>query len=198
MSDDRQYGFRGSMGLTLQDHVAIAKAPKLSHRPGWALVKDVAGKIWNSPNTAAGLVYGGAGMAVGQARHLMGKQPAPSVQWRDNAFQFTNNPFGGVGALTLGNTTTWVGDPYDPSDKTWHYDNGEPIRENGHTYPEHEQKHTIQAQQLGPLYLPSNIAGGLMGLIFDRDTKDPWHGPHNWNERGPQSNPPRPWAPMPK
>jgi hypothetical protein len=183
--------------MSPEEHAALARAPKLTDRPGWGLVKDIAGKVWNAPNTALGLLYGGAGMAAGEVGHLLGLQKkAPGVQWRNNALQFTNNPLGGVGALTLGNTTTWVGDPYDPTDSRW-FENGQPAREPGtrHTYPEHETPHTYQGQQLGPLYLPSNIAGGVMGLLFDRD-KDGhpnWHGPHNWNEAGPQSDPPRPW-----
>jgi hypothetical protein len=36
-----------------------------------------------------------------------------------------------------------------------------------------------------------------MGLVFDRDEKGrpDWHGQHNWNERGPQSDLAVPWAP---
>ena len=182
--------------LTLGEHAALEQAPKLSDRPIWDVVKDVAGKVWNSPNTGLGLLYGGAGRAVGEVGRLLGRQRAPGVRWRDNAVQFTNNPFGGVGALTLGNTTTYRGDPYDPKDPYW-YPKGEDPRtiENGHSIGEHEEQHTIQGQQLGPLYVPSNIAGGVMGLLFDRDRNgDPdWHGPHNWNETGPQENPPTPW-----
>jgi hypothetical protein len=177
----------------------VVQAPKLSERPGWGLVGDIAGKVWNAPNTALGLLYGGAGMAVGEVGHLLGLQKnAPGVRWRDNAVQFTDNPFGGVGALTLGNTTAYRGDPYDPADRYW-YPHGEDPRtiENGHSIGEHEAQHTYQGQELGPAYLPSNIAGGLMGLLFDRDPvtgKPDWHGPHNWNERGPQDSPPTPWG----
>lgn len=198
--DDRQYGFGAGFGtgLTLQDHAALAQAPKLSDRPGWGLAKDIAGKVWNAPNTALGLLYGGAGMAVGEVRHLMGQQPAPGVRWRDNAFQFTQNPFGGVSAITIGNATTYRGDPYDPKDTFWYPHGEDPTTyENGHAEGDHEKQHTFQGEQLGPLYLPSNIAGGLMGLLLDggQPDGDAWHGPHNWNERGPKSNPPRPWAP---
>jgi hypothetical protein len=130
-------------------------------------------------------------MAAGVVGHLLGLQhKAPKAFWNGNAVQFTNNPFGGFGALTLGNTTTWIGDPYDPTDPIWH-DDGVPKLENGHTYPEHETPHTYQGQQLGPLYLPSNILGGLTALLHDED----WHGDHNWNERGPKSNPPSLWVP---
>ena len=108
------------------------------------------------------------------------------MQVRDNAVQFLNNPFGGVGAITIGNTTTYYDDPYSP-DGRQHWAATE--RGEGHPVWEHERQHTIQGQQLGPLYLPSNLLGGLMALARDRD----WHGPHNWNERGPQLHPARPW-----
>jgi len=111
---------------------------------------------------------------------------------RDNAVQFLNNPFGGVGAITIGNTTTYYDDPYSPAGRQ-HWAATE--RGEGHTVWEHERQHTIQGQQLGPLYLPSNLLGGLTALALDRDRKGrpDWHGPHNWNERGPQLNPARPW-----
>jgi hypothetical protein len=76
---------------------------------------------------------------------------------------------------TLGKTTTYEGEPW--------IDHGIPVQE-------HERQHTIQGQQLGPFYLPSNLAGGALALVRDGD----WHGPGNWNERGPQERPPRPWG----
>ncbi|MBT1077307.1 hypothetical protein KJB29_18935 [Geobacter grbiciae] len=55
---------------------------------------------------------------------------------------------------------------------------------------QHESQHTIQGEQLGPLYLPSNILGLAAGQIINGNT----HGPANWNERGPQPTPPSPWG----
>lgn len=178
--------------LTIDEQAALAKAPK---RAGW---RDVVGKAWNAPNTAIGAAYGALGMGVGEVAHAFDDTvPKPKVFWRDNALQFTNNPFGGVSAITLGNTTTWKGDPYDPTDGDWFLSNGSPKLENGHTYPQHETQHTYQGEQLGPLYLPSNIAGGLTALLLDRDEhgRPNWHGDHNWNERGPQSRHLAPWRP---
>lgn len=156
-------------------------------------VADVAGKIWNGPNTALGALYGGVGHAIGWAEHLAGRRPeAPTVQVRDNALQFLNNPFGGVGAITIGNTTTYNDDPYSPQGRAnW----AETERRDGHPVWEHERQHTLQGQQLGPAYLPSNLLGGLTALALDRDQggHPDWHGPHNWNERGPQLNPARAW-----
>lgn len=155
-----------------------------------SVAADVAGKIWNSPNTALGAFYGGVGHAIGWAQHLAGRRAdAPRVQVRDNALQFLNNPFGGVGAITIGNTTTYNDDPYGPAGRA-RWRGREQIE--GHPVWEHERQHTIQGQQLGPAYLPSNLLGGLNAVAHGED----WHGPHNWNERGPKLNPPRPWAPL--
>lgn len=189
-------GSSGSLGgsspvLTVEEQAELAKAPK---RAGW---RDVVGKVWNAPNTAIGAIYGGLGMGAGEFAHVFGGAPEPKVFWRDNAVQFTNNPFGGVSAITLGNTTTWKDDPYGPPNDTWFKPDGSPKLENGHTYPQHETQHTYQGEQLGPAYLPSNIAGGLTALLFDRDEhgRPNWHGDHNWNERGAQRPVPTPWAP---
>lgn len=153
------------------------------------LLLDLAGKIWNSPNTAVGLAYGSLGMAIAALRRLLRGGPAPGIRWRDNAVQFTHNPLGGLGAITLGNTTAYVNDPYTPEGRrAW----AETERIEGHPIWEHERQHTIQGQQLGPLYLPSNLLGGVLALLMDGS----WHGRHNWNERGPQEHPPRPWRPL--
>ena len=173
----------------------MAKLSEGPAAPAAGGASGVLGKLWNAPNTAVGLVYGVLGLGAGVLAHALGRAPKPKVFWRDNALQFTNNPFGGLGAITLGNTTTWTGDPYDPADRTWH-DNGLPRREPhaageaGHTYPEHEIQHTYQGELLGPLYLPSNLLGGLYAVLRGEG----WHGPSNWNERGPQSPSPTPWA----
>jgi len=142
--------------------------------------RDVVGKAWNSPNTLVGLAYGGAGHLAGVA---MGTKPY--VTTGANAIQFRNNPFGGVGAITLGNTTTYSEDPSDPESKWARYN-----RDNAAPILEHERQHTVQGEQLGPFYLPSNLAGGALALARDGD----WHGPSNWNERGPQQPSPQPWS----
>jgi len=167
------------------DQAVLARGRR---RAGWG---NVAGKIWNAPNTAIGVVYGVLGMGAGALAHRLAGAARPKVFWRDNAIQFTNNPFGGVGAITLGNTTTWIGDPYDPADRVWRAADGSPRLENGHTYPQHETQHTYQGELLGPFYLPSNLLGGLNAVLRGEG----WHGDHNWNERGPQSAGLAPWAP---
>ncbi|MDB5422840.1 MAG: repeat protein [Phenylobacterium sp.] len=155
---------------------------------GSVSTKDVVGALFNAPNTAVGVAYGSVGDAVGEAAYAMGlAKKRPQMAFRDGAVEFTDNPFGGVSAITIGDSTTYKGNPYDPRDGYWARDR----RANGYPVWEHEKQHRIQGRQLGPLYLPSNLAGGLNALVRDGE----WHGPSNWNERGPQLNPPRPWAP---
>lgn len=133
--------------------------------------RNILGKTWNAPNTLIGLAYGGAGHVAGMAA---GTDPYVTVD--ANAIQFRNNPFGGVGAITLGNMTTYRKEPWIE-------------RKSGVSVEEHERQHTIQGEQLGPLYLPSNMVGGAWALARDGD----WHGPSNWSERGPQETSPQPW-----
>ena len=93
--------------LSLSEYLTLADAPKLKDRPRVDM-RDLAGKLWSAPNTALGLAYGLAGHAVGQANRLRpGDQPDPRIQVGNNAVEFVNNPFGGVSAITLGNTITY-------------------------------------------------------------------------------------------
>lgn len=163
--------------LSLEDRLLLAKHQKKN--------PNLLGKLWNAPNTALGLLYGGLGYAAGK---VLGTDPHASIG--GNAIQFTNNPFGGVSAITIGNTTTYNGNPYDTNDPFW-YENGIPKTSDGNLPYDHEEKHTYQGELEGPFYLPSNILGGLYGLLRDGD----WHGSHNWNETGPQMTPPRAWPP---
>lgn len=156
-------------------NVGSASAPS---SPGFLdTALDGLGKLWNAPNTLLGLAYGGIGHLAGWGAYALGLQDrAPSIGFGDNAIQFSNNPFGGAGAITLGNAQVFSGSPND-------------LAADGNRIGEHEMQHTYQGQLLGPLYLPSNLLGGLSGLLFGGD----WHAPQNWNEVGPQQNPPRPW-----
>lgn len=159
---------------------------------GW---RDIAGKIWNAPNELVGKAYGYLGDAVGGVGHAFAPDrfAKPEIRRGPGQTEFINNPFASGGAVTIGSNILYEDDPYSPQGrKNWagtEHDEGHPVWE-------HEQQHIHQARQLGPFYLPSNLAGGIAGLLFDRDKdgRPDWHGEHNWNERGPQSNPPRPWA----
>jgi RHS repeat-associated protein len=135
--------------------------------PGAQAALAAVGKLWNAPNTILGLLWGAAGMLFG-ARVGLG----------NNAVQFTNHPFMGESAVTLGNTASYGGD-FGP----------ETLVLGDIPVGVHEIQHTLQGQLLGPLYLPSNIFGGVSAVIRNGY----WHGSFNWNEVGPQSNPPRPW-----
>ena len=163
---------------------------KRDGRIGPVTVRDVVGQLFNAPNTAAGLTYGALGHAAGQVGYGLGMtERRPRIVRGSGKTEFVNNPLGGVGAITMGDTTTVFDDPYDAKDyeKDW---KGIEAKE-GHTVWEHERQHMMQGRQLGPLYLPSNLLGGATALLRDGD----WHGESNWNERGPKSNPARPWAP---
>jgi len=137
---------------------------------------SIAGKVWNLPNSAIGLGVGALGYLAGWPAHWFGLQDAPGVTTGNNAVQFTHNPLMAPrSAITLGNVQVFNGEPGDP-DGT-----GAAGR--------HEEQHTYQGEQLGPLYLPSNILGGVAGELIDGE----WHGQHNWNEAGPLDYPPTPW-----
>jgi hypothetical protein len=167
--------------LTVREQAKLARAPKLADR-----ALDGLGKAWTLPNTALGLVLGGAGYAAGYASQLLpGDHHAPRVRIGHNAVEFINNPVAPLGAVTLGNSTIYGEDPYDSRDPYW----AKYRTKRGHSFQEHERAHTVQAQQLGPFYIPSNLAGGLLAVVKDGD----WHGPSNWNERGPGMRTPRPW-----
>ena len=132
------------------------------------LVRAVVAKAWNAPNTMLGLAVGAVGVAFGACA-----RPAHDV------IQFLNHPLIVPRyALTLGNVVLY-GRRASPSDRT----------AGGATLAEHERQHTLQGELLGPAYLVSNALGGAIALIRDGG----WHGPSNWNERGPQSHPPRVW-----
>lgn len=150
-------------------------------------VHDVVEQLFNAPNTAAGYAYGTLGQTVGSIAHAFNpKAPAPRIVKRDGRTEFLNNPFAAAGAITLGEVTTYGDDPYsaDGRKNWWRIEQRE-----GHPVWEHERQHVLQGRRLGPAYLPSNALGGAMALMFDGD----WHGPRNWNERGPQMNPAKPW-----
>jgi hypothetical protein len=130
----------------------------------------ILGKAWNAPNTLVGLLLGLPALALGA-----------SLRRGHNALQILAHPAVLPRcAITLGNVVLY-GRGATPDDPTFA----------GATLGEHERQHTLQGERLGPCYLPSHVLSGLHALL--RDGR--WHGPSNWNERGPMSSPPRPWAP---
>ncbi len=131
------------------------------------------GTIWNLPNTAIGLLVGGAGYAFD---HVFGDGSAQVSVGSDGVIRFTDNPSTPLGAITFGQVEAF-GEGYTPF--------GSPAPADF----VHEDAHVSQGALLGPFYIPSNALGGLAGLLFNGN----WHGDANWNETGPQSNPPTPW-----
>lgn len=170
--------------MTDEKQAILDRAPRLGWRERAA---RAAGQAWNSPNTALGLLYGAAGYGAGAVRHTLSPgAPVPSVAMRDGRVAFLNNPGAGRGALTLGEATLYGDDPWSAEGRAgW---SSVEAREQ-HSVWTHEAQHVRQGRMLGPAYLPSNVAGGLAALVADGD----WHGPHNWNEVGPQMHPARPW-----
>jgi hypothetical protein len=106
-----------------------------------------------------------------------------NVSFGNNGIQFTKHPFMST-AITMGNAISYAPD-FSPGSSRW-FDT-----------QEHEFFHTLQGEQLGPLYLPSNIVGGTASLMVNYSSSltlsHAWHGRTNWNEVGPQSTPPRVW-----
>ncbi len=130
-------------------------------------VADLLGKIWNIPNDMIGIALGIAGLPFGAQAHF-----------GDNALEFTNNPLAFLGAITFGNVINYA-PGFGPTVEA---------PEGGHTVGAHEMMHTFQGQVLGPLYIPANIIGGILGIL-----SGDYHSPANFMESGPQSNPPVPF-----
>ena len=153
-----------------------ASAPASRKRSVTGTTLNIIGKIWNLPNTVLGLAYGFTGHVIGEIGNWFGLGAEPEMGFDHNALEFRNNPFARLGAITLGNTITYGGNPGD-------------IAADGNVFWQHEIQHTYQGQLLGPLYLLSNGLGGTLSWISGGG----WHGPLNWNEAGPQQHPPQPW-----
>ena len=125
--------------------------------PAVSLTVDVVGKIWNLPNTALGLVAGGAGYAVGKIGYALGwYSHNPQIQFGHNGIEFLNNPFiAEDGALTLGNAISYSKEKPPSAPDAY----GDPSV----TYGRHEEAHTYQSQVLGPLFIPTYLLTGKPG-----------------------------------
>jgi hypothetical protein len=132
---------------------APAIAPSLSGIA--AAAADLAGKIWNSPNTLLWTAVGLVGVLFG------GSPPVPG----DNAIEFPNNPLlNGISlGTTIGNCIIYPTGVDGDKKTEGHYKNKYqfiPFR-----LGDHEEGHTYEGQLLGPFYLP---AYGLDQLINGR------------------------------
>jgi filamentous hemagglutinin len=131
-----------------------------------------AGKLWNSPNTALGFLYGGASMLLGDAELKYDEN-------KDIAY-FTNFnlDFSLFPAITIGEVILFADDNMPESDNPPYSHNvgSEPWQippKNKYGYNskvilgEHEFKHVEQGRWLGPLYIPMYfLSGGASGTSW--------------------------------
>ena len=152
----------------------------------WETIKDcgkttihVITKIWASPNTIIGVIWGTGGVI---SDYIFGNRNA-TIGFGHNAIEFNNNPWMN-GGITLGNVIIYSEKQYKD-------------------ICSHEEQHTYQAELLGPFYIPAHIISGTISSIIDvfvdpSETNPYYNYPHWWHnfnylEWGPESNPPTPW-----
>ena len=128
-------------------------------------MKNFLGKLWALPTTFIGIFIGFAGFGIAPRKI--------KLRLAHNAICFYNHPFfmrgRGAIALTLGNIILFQ------QDNDYFM---------GINIAEHEKQHTRQAEVLGIFYIPLHI---VCLAVYGRNVlKNPL-------ERGPYSNPPRPW-----
>ena len=110
------------------------------------------GKIWTNQNTALGLAAAGVSYIAGKFQGTN-----PSFQVGNNAIQLLNSPLNvNNRAYTLGNVQVY-GISDGPGTGQTSYTGA--FVNNGR----HEEGHTVQAQILGPAYLPAWLAGRILG-----------------------------------
>lgn len=143
-------------------------------------ILDLLGKLWSMPNTLLGLLIGFTGHGLSWLGYRFGVYShIARINIGNNAIQFHNNALMVFGALTIGNVICY-GCHCAP-----------------HSHGAHERQHTIQAQVLGPFYLPMHLFAQCASICTHRI--EAWRGPTlvhgraNFLETGPQSDPPRPW-----
>lgn len=144
---------------------------------GWTVARfaRLTGKLWAAPTTAVGLLLGGAGWALGGQPPTLG----------NNAVEFRGNKLIGrfTPAITIGHAICYAS--HAPDQRT----------------QDHERQHTLQAELLGPVYLPAHVVFQLVAFgfsFFDRSRRyacanDRVHSPANLLETGPMAAQPRPW-----
>jgi hypothetical protein len=132
-------------------------------------VRAGAALLWALPGTVLGLLFAALAWPFG-GRFERGPR----------ALVLRNHPFmPRGGAICLGHLVCYARGSR-PDDRL----------SNGHSVALHEFQHTLQAERLGPLYLPLHLLSGVCGLCVNRR----WHGAANFLETGPLASPPRPWA----
>lgn len=140
----------GNANIITRDQITGALDGKLMLTGSWA------DSGWTSPNTALGLLLGGAGVPFGAEMHYDKEK---------GTIYFTNNPLSSLdGAITFGNTINYFNNFYPETQiNSWY------TRKNI-IVGDHENEHVNQAKRFGPLYLPIYLgSGGISG--------------YNWMER---------------
>jgi hypothetical protein len=112
------------------------------------------GMLWTSPNSVLGLLLGLVGLAFG-AR----------LRWqpRELALVVCRWPWGGGGALTLGNVIVHSGERLDVPCLTYAHRAGHGA-EPPVSLADHERAHVYQYMLLGPLFLPVYLLCGGIGV----------------------------------
>jgi hypothetical protein len=124
-------------------------------------VVDTIGKVWNSPNTIAGLAAGVTLVAASTISSNGG-----GISFGNNAVTFTTGLkiFGG-GSITIGNTIIHAGgsvERWNSGSRTERYDHKAWVN-----VGIHEEAHTYQSQSLGPFFFPVYfITGWECGVSF--------------------------------
>ena len=127
--------------------------------------KVILPKAWTSPNTALGLMLGGAGYLYGAAT---GQDVKVSIG--NNAVQFEGNPVVNRG-LTIGNTISYPsigsnhGGPDDLLENSYigqTSTRGSDGKLIGPTIGDHESAHTYQYETWGPLFGPAYVFDGII------------------------------------
>jgi hypothetical protein len=139
------------------------------------LAAFVARKLWAFPNTVVGIAFAIASLLCAWA---VGRRPKLSLG--HNAIQVTESPLVPT-AIALGHVVVYGTSPRWQPDRL--------CGRSGQCLAHEEMQHTLQAEVLGPLYLPAHALLGIAAWLIDGR----WHGPTNILETGPHAEEPRPW-----
>ena len=154
-----------------------------------AISRSPLGYIWNLPNTAIGIAWGGIGLLCQIGMFPFSGKWEFAATIANNAINFDGHPLMFSGAITIGNTSSFIPNSYLSDGYT--YKDGTLGFNSTNVGADHEIHHTYQGQLAGPLYLPLNLIGGVTSLLTPIDYSrypylPPWHR-NNFMENGPIS-----------
>jgi hypothetical protein len=143
-----------------------------------AISRSPLGYIWNLPNTALGLIWGGVGLISQIAIFPFTRHWEFYVSVANNTINFDGHPLMFFGAITIGNTSSFIPDSQLPEG----YRNFDGTRHFGasNTGLDHEMYHSYDGQKWGLLYLPANITGGVISILSS-DSASRYPGRGNWH-----------------